>query len=166
MHCRHEIIKTARFLMCTCIDTILSHTFINVVFLMMYGAMWSLGMSFDTGVFAICFVILNYTRQPTLNSFNYAVRDMVNYMAAQRRIRVRERKHRKRLVLVTMFQAFLLLDDSERDKRLLPASSATMPTENDTDIPQVICSIKLAQWDTVRYPRATSIRKKLVSFLG
>ena len=62
---------------------------------MMYGAMWSLDMSFDTGTYVVCSVIISYTRQPTLTSFNFAVRDVVNYMAAQRRIRVREKENKK-----------------------------------------------------------------------
>ena len=88
MHYRREVIQTARYIMCNCLDGILSHTYISVAFLMTYGTMWSLDMPFDAGFFAICFVILSYTRQSSITSFNYAVRDIVNYMAAEKRIRV------------------------------------------------------------------------------
>lgn len=94
MYFRREVIQTARFIMCKCLDGILSHTYISLAFLMMYGTMWSLDMPFDTGFFAICFVILSYTRQSSVNSFNYAVGDVISYMAAQTRIRVGENEYR------------------------------------------------------------------------
>jgi len=86
---RREMIKTTLFMMATCIETILSHSYISVTSLMMYGTMWSMDMTFDTRLFTISYVILTYTHQSSVNYFNFAVRDLLNYMAAQKRIRVR-----------------------------------------------------------------------------
>jgi hypothetical protein len=75
-------------MMSTCIETILSHSYISITSLMMYGTMWSMDMTFDTRLFTISYVILTYTHQSSINFFNFAVRDLLNYMAAQKRIRV------------------------------------------------------------------------------
>jgi len=85
---RHEMIKTTLFMICTSIEMILSHSYISITCLMMYGTMWSLDMRFDTRLFTISYVILTYTHQSSVNNFNYAIRDVLNYMAAQKRIRV------------------------------------------------------------------------------
>jgi len=85
---RREMIKTTLFMMSTCIETILSHSYISITSLMMYGTMWSMDMTFDTRLFTISYVILTYTHQSSINFFNFAVRDLLNYMAAQKRIRV------------------------------------------------------------------------------
>ncbi len=54
----------------------------------MYGTMWSLDIRFDTRLFTVSYVVLSYTQQSSVNYFNYAIRDLLNYMAAQKRIRV------------------------------------------------------------------------------
>jgi hypothetical protein len=54
----------------------------------MYGTMWSLDMRFDTRFFAFSYVLLSSTRLCSISLFNLAVGDLVNYLAAQKRIRV------------------------------------------------------------------------------
>ncbi|CAF4718803.1 unnamed protein product [Rotaria sp. Silwood1] len=131
-----EIIKTTLFMMCTCIETVLSHSYISITFLMMYGTMWSFDMKFDTRVFTLSYVLVNYTRQSCINYFNFAIRDLLNYMAAQKRIRT-----------------FLLLDESERDNRLLSTSFKDIVEIDKIDensikqTSQVICNLKQAQWE-------------------
>lgn len=85
---RREMIKTSLFMMCTSIDTILSHSYISITSLLIFGTMWSLNMSFDIRMFTVSYVILTYTQQSSVNYFNYAIRDLLNYMAAEKRIRV------------------------------------------------------------------------------
>jgi hypothetical protein len=85
---RREMIKTTLFMMCTCIETILSHSYISVTSLLMYGTMWSLDMRFDTRLFTISYILLTYTHQSSVSYFNFAIRDLFNYMAAEKRIRV------------------------------------------------------------------------------
>ncbi|CAF3773412.1 unnamed protein product [Rotaria sp. Silwood1] len=131
-----EIIKTTLFMMCTCIETVLSHSYISITFLMMHGTMWSFDMKFDTRVFTLSYVLVNYTRQSCINYFNFAIRDLLNYMAAQKRIRT-----------------FLLLDESERDNRLLSTSFKDIVEIDKIDensikqTSQVICNLKQAQWE-------------------
>lgn len=86
---RREVIKTMVLMLWSSIETVLSHSYISVVFLLMYGTMWSLNIKFDTGLFTLLSVLLTYTRQSSINYFNFAIRDLVNYIAAQKRIRVR-----------------------------------------------------------------------------
>ncbi len=82
------MIKTTLFMMCTCIETILSHSYMSITSLMMYGTMWSLDMRFDTRLFTVSYILLSYTHQSSITYFNFAIRDLLNYMAAQKRIRV------------------------------------------------------------------------------
>jgi hypothetical protein len=82
------MIKTTLFMMSTCIETILSHSYISVTSLLMYGTMWSLDMRFDTRLFTISYILLTYTHQSSITYFNFAIRDLLNYMAAEKRIRV------------------------------------------------------------------------------
>lgn len=82
------MIKTMLFAMFSSIETILSHSYIAVTCALMYGTMWSLGMKFDTKVFTMVYVLLTYTQQSSVTYFNFAIRDLFNYMAAEKRIRV------------------------------------------------------------------------------
>ncbi|CAF1354990.1 unnamed protein product [Rotaria sordida] len=129
-----EIIKTTLFMMYTCIETVLSNSYISIIFLMMYGTMWSLNMKFDTRIFTLSYVLINYTRQSCISYFNFAIHDLLHYMAAQKRIR-----------------RFLLLNESERDNRLLSTSSFKEIDKIDENSiqrkSQVICNLKQAQWE-------------------
>jgi hypothetical protein len=82
------MIKTAVFMMCNCVETVLSQGYISASFLMIYGTMWSLDMRFDTRIFTILYILLTSTRQSSVYYFNFAIRDLLNYMAAEKRIRV------------------------------------------------------------------------------
>ncbi|CAF3558667.1 unnamed protein product [Rotaria sp. Silwood1] len=131
-----EMIKTILYMMSTCIETVLSHSYISVTFLMMYGTMWLFDIKFDTGVFTLSYVLLSYTRISCITFFNMAIRDLLNYMAAQKRI-----------------QTFLLLDESERNNRLLSTSFkdiVEIENINENLIKQtskIICNLKQAQWE-------------------
>lgn len=81
--------NNARYMLCTSIETTLANSYIHVIFLIMYGAMWKFNIKFDAGLFALLYVLLNYTRQCCISFFNLAVRDVLNYMTAQKRIQVR-----------------------------------------------------------------------------
>ncbi|CAF3943944.1 unnamed protein product [Rotaria sp. Silwood1] len=102
----------------------------------MYGTMWLFDIKFDTGVFTLSYVLLSYTRISCITFFNMAIRDLLNYMAAQKRI-----------------QTFLLLDESERNNRLLSTSFkdiVEIENINENLIKQtskIICNLKQAQWE-------------------
>lgn len=59
-----------------------------ITLLMIYMTMWFLGMRFDTRLFAILICIVGYMRMWTIDTFNYAVRNLVHYFAARTRIEV------------------------------------------------------------------------------
>jgi hypothetical protein len=85
---RREIIQYAIRLIFFCVHTLLSHTYISLTFLMMYGTMWSIGIKFDTRFFALAACMLAYMRLSIVEFFNYAVRNLVYYLAAKKRIEV------------------------------------------------------------------------------
>ena len=82
------MMKTTLFTICSSIETVLSHSYIAVTSALMYGTMWALGIKFDTQLFTMAYVLLTYTQQSSITYFNFAVRDLFNYMAAEKRIRV------------------------------------------------------------------------------
>ncbi|CAF4205310.1 unnamed protein product, partial [Rotaria sordida] len=137
---RREIIQYMRCLMFDCVQMLFSHTYINVTFLMMYGTMWWFNIRFDIRFFAVASCLLSHMRLTVVDFFNNAVKDFVHYMAAQKRI-----------------QTFLLLDESERDNRLLSRSHSELASSeqnelpivenNQTQSPKVICNLKRAQWE-------------------
>jgi len=84
---RHEII---RYVFCAFLDSIellLSHTYVCITFLIMYGSMWSLDIRFDTRFFVIAFCMLKYL-EFSLLCFGTGIRNLVNYLAAAKRIQV------------------------------------------------------------------------------
>ncbi|CAF4743672.1 unnamed protein product [Rotaria sp. Silwood1] len=137
---RREIIQYMWSLIFDCIQMLFSHTYMNVTFLMMYGTMWWFNIRFDISFFAVASCLLGHMRLTVVEFFNNAVKDLVHYLAAQKRI-----------------QAFLLLDESERDNRLLSQSHSELACieKNDltivksvpTQSPKVVCNVKQAQWD-------------------
>lgn len=74
--------------MLDCIQMLFSQTYVSVTFLMMYATMWLLNIRFDPQFFAIGSCLLTYMRTTTVEYFGYAVRDLVHYISAQRRIQV------------------------------------------------------------------------------
>ncbi len=85
---RKEIIQCAFRLLLDCVQTLLSHTFINVAFVLMYATMWSFDIRFDTKFFAISMCMASHLRVNVVQQFTVAIRNFVNYMAAQKRIQV------------------------------------------------------------------------------
>ena len=88
---RREIIQYAFRLLLDCVQTLLSHMYISFAFLLMYGAMWALGMTFDTRFFALAVCMLTFMRLSIIDFFTYAVRNLVHYLAAKKRIEVCEK---------------------------------------------------------------------------
>lgn len=74
-----------------CAQTVFSHTYISFTFLLMYGTMWQLGRKLDTRFFALAACMLAYMRLSIVDFFNYAVRFLVHYWAAKKRIEVSEK---------------------------------------------------------------------------
>lgn len=85
---RREMIQYALRLLLDCFQTLFSHTYIHVTFLMMYSTMWLLNIRFDTRFFVIATCMLGYMRLSVVDFFHYAIRSLVNYMASQKRIQV------------------------------------------------------------------------------
>jgi len=54
----------------------------------MYGTMWSLGIKLDTKFFALAACMLGYMRLSIVDFFTYAMRNLVHYLAAKKRIEV------------------------------------------------------------------------------
>jgi len=74
--------------MIDCIQTLLSHTYMNVTLTMMYATMWSLNIQFDTRFFAIAMCMLGYIRLNAVHFFTSALRNLVQYLASRKRIEV------------------------------------------------------------------------------
>ena len=85
---RQEIIQTALYATSNCLDTILSSSYISVVFLLMYGSMWMLNMRLETGFFTIAYVLLSYTQQSSVKFLGNGIKGIVAYRVSQQRIRV------------------------------------------------------------------------------
>ncbi len=84
---RHEILRYALRLIPDSIQLLLSHTYICITFLVMYGTMWSLNMRFDTRFFAVASCMFYYLEYSLLE-FGRSVGDFVNYLTAVKRIQV------------------------------------------------------------------------------
>jgi hypothetical protein len=84
---RKEIMRYAFRLIPESIQLLLSHTYISLTFLIIYGTMWSLDMRFDTRFFAISTCMLGYLELSLLD-LGTGIRNFVNYLTAARRIEV------------------------------------------------------------------------------
>lgn len=83
-----EIVQCAYRLLLDCFQTLLSHTHMAITLLMIFMVIWLLDLRFDTRLFAILVCLVGYMRMWTIDTFNYAVRNLVHYLAARRRIEV------------------------------------------------------------------------------
>lgn len=154
---RREIIQCAFRLLLDCIQTLLAHTFTNVGFLLMYATMWSLNTRFDTKFFAVSMCMLGHLRVHVVHQFTMAVRNLVNYLAAQRRIQVSLIQWKFLSCLFREKQTFLLLDESKRDERLLSTSYLDLVPKSNTvengtckeRSPRITCNISRALWEKV-----------------
>jgi len=90
---RREIIQTILFMTFNSIDVVLAHSYLNVSLLLVYGTMWWLNMRFDSSLFVMSYSLLTYTRNASMNPFSMGVREVINYLAAQKRIRVISKNH-------------------------------------------------------------------------
>ncbi|UJR21510.1 hypothetical protein I4U23_024596 [Adineta vaga] len=135
---KREIIQYTFYAICDCIQLIFSSNYTTITFLIMYGTMWSSNIRFDTRFFAIASCILGFMRVHVIDFFSNGIRDLSNYLAARKRI-----------------EAFLLLDDCERNMRLKSSSDSkdsllnemkVIETSDKEDV-QIICDLKTAQWD-------------------
>ncbi|CAF1162569.1 unnamed protein product [Adineta ricciae] len=135
---KREIVQCAFRLLLDCVQTLLAHTYPNITFLLMFTTMWSLDMRFDTKFFTISMCMLAHLRINLVHQFTLGVKNLVHYIAAQKRI-----------------QAFLLLSESERDDRLLSVSRSNLVSrQNDSSqrkesAPGIICNINRALWEMV-----------------
>ncbi|CAF0985467.1 unnamed protein product [Rotaria sordida] len=137
---KHEIIQYILLAICDCIQVLSLVTHISLTFLMMYGTMWSLNLRFDTRFFAIASCILGFMRLTIIEFFSNAIRDLSHYLPARKRI-----------------EAFLLLDESEQDHRLLSSTHSELESIDENKLvddnkekissSQVICHLKHAQWN-------------------
>jgi hypothetical protein len=133
----------------------------------MYATMWSLDMRFDTRLFAIVSCMLSYLALLLLD-FGAGIRNLVNYLTATRRIQVclKVFLHYSFEIKGIFLQTFLLLEESQRDGRLLTMtneleSSGYLSTHkinngensvNQTTIKKlstVECHLERAQWQQV-----------------
>lgn len=83
-----EIVQCGYRLLLDCVQALFSHTHLAVTLLMMYTTMWILNMRLDTHLFAVLLCLVGYMRMWTIDTFNYAVRNLVHYLAARKRIEV------------------------------------------------------------------------------
>ncbi|UJR34945.1 hypothetical protein I4U23_027723 [Adineta vaga] len=114
-----------------CIQTLLSHTYISITLLMIYTIVWLFHIQFDMRFFVITMCMLIHIRSSAVHYFTLAIRCLVLYLAAQKRI-----------------QKFLLLPESENRNQLISASVNKMIEEDLTkELPRVICNIVRAQWE-------------------
>ena len=89
---RREIIQTGLLTMSMSGQTVLTHSYISIMLLLMYGAMWSFDIQFDTRFFAINLCILAYMQISVMMFFALGIRDFAQYFSAQRRIKVGDEK--------------------------------------------------------------------------
>lgn len=85
---RREINQCAYRLILDGVQTLLPHTCISVTLLLMFTIMWSLDMRFDTKFFVVSICMANHLRANVVHQFTIAIRNLVHYMAAQKRILV------------------------------------------------------------------------------
>ena len=66
----------------------LKYTYTSVTFLLMYLAMWFLDMSLDTRVFALYSCLIGYLQYSVIDFLLQAIRNLIEYWPAQKRIQV------------------------------------------------------------------------------
>ncbi|CAF0892753.1 unnamed protein product [Didymodactylos carnosus] len=139
---KREIIRYSYRLILDCVQTLFIHTYVDMAFLLMYGTMWYLNMAFDTKYFAVAYCLLAYLKWSVAEVFSYAVRNLVEYLSARKRI-----------------ETFLLLSESERDVRIRSLSSVqTVLFDNSymlasdckkqSESSSIYCDLKVAKWET------------------
>ncbi|CAF0980830.1 unnamed protein product [Rotaria sp. Silwood1] len=102
---KHEILQYTLYALYECIQMVFSNNFIPISLLLMFGTMWLFNIRFDTNFFAIAACILSFMRLYVIEYFSLGTQFISNYLAARKRI-----------------ESFLLLDECDRDNRLLSSS--------------------------------------------
>ena len=69
------------------LQMLMSHSYICVEFLIIYGTLWSLDMRIDTEFFAVTTCLLGYLEFAVMD-FSSAIRSLVNYWSATQRMEV------------------------------------------------------------------------------
>jgi hypothetical protein len=69
------------------VQMLLSHSYICVTFLIIYGTLWSLDMRIDTSFFAVTTCLLGYLEFAVMY-FSFSIRYLVNYLTATKRMEV------------------------------------------------------------------------------
>ncbi|CAF3989329.1 unnamed protein product [Rotaria sp. Silwood2] len=136
---RREIIRCALRFIPETVELFFSQTYSCITFFITYAAMWSLNIPFDTRFFAVAACILSYLGFVIL-SFGNGIRYFGNYLTAVKRL-----------------QKFLLLDESERDRRLFyeldeSIDKTNIDEQHAIQIPmkkmiKVECNLKRAGWE-------------------
>ena len=85
---RREFLQYILYTMCDCIQLLPSYNYTSIMFLMMYGTMWSLNIRFDTRFFAIASCVMGFMRIYVIHFFSNAIRDLADYLVARKRIEV------------------------------------------------------------------------------
>lgn len=75
------------------IQLISSLSYIYVVFLIIYTILWLIDMRFDARFFAVACCMLHHL-ELTVMEMIFAVRDIVHYITAEKRLRVNFHHHR------------------------------------------------------------------------
>ncbi len=88
MNSRREIRQYTFYSICDSVQMLLSHSYISMTFLLMYGAMWLLNIKLDTRFFAIASCVLGFMKVYVVDFFSNAIRDLSDYLVARKRLEV------------------------------------------------------------------------------
>ncbi len=88
---RREIIQTGLLMMSWSGQMILVHSYISIMYLLMYGTMWAFDIKFDTRFYAIAACMLAFMQISAMIFIALGIRDLAQYLSAQRRIKVSNR---------------------------------------------------------------------------
>lgn len=84
-----EIIQYGLHFLLNSVRMLLYQTYTSITFLMIYATMWYLNIHFDPHFYAIASYLLTYMRMTIVEFFSFAVKNLVQYLSAQQRIKVR-----------------------------------------------------------------------------
>lgn len=84
---REEILRCAVRLALDSLQMLLSHTSFCVTFFLLYAAMWTWNIRFDTRFFAVASCLLGYLESSVLD-FGATIQVIAQYLSAEQRIQV------------------------------------------------------------------------------
>ena len=100
---RKEIIRHIYRAIVESIQIISSLSYLYVVFLITYTILWFIDMRFDARFFAVACCMLHHL-EITVMEMIFAVRDLVHYITAEKRLRVNFHRHRSFPPIVNIFR--------------------------------------------------------------